>query len=90
MRQATLCFAFARGEQIRVASLYGPVSVHHSDTRSAPFLSFLAAIELIGNQSFVPAHEGIGGGEGGGVFELLTAERLSQPGELAAFGVVQA
>ncbi len=47
-----------------------------TDARSAPLFSFLTAIELVGNQALVPAHEGLRRGKGGQLFEALATEGM--------------
>src|SRR5712691_6319240 len=57
------------------------------DTRASKLFALLAAIELVCYQSLVPTQEGIGRGEGGELFEALTAQWIRQCGETAALGV---
>ena len=49
-----------------------------------------APVELLRDQSLVPAQEGVGRGNRGHLFEALAPERVGQCGEAAAFGVGQA
>src|SRR5215831_19847808 len=60
------------------------------DTRSPLRFASVAAVKLIGYQPLIPTHEGIGGGDSGGVFELLTAQGMSQGREAAALGIGEA
>jgi hypothetical protein len=59
------------------------------DTGTAKLTAVLTAIKLLRDQSLVPAHERVGRGDGGHLFETCTAERMGQCGEAAAFGVGQ-
>jgi hypothetical protein len=61
-----------------------------NDAWSASLFPFLVAVELVGNQSFVPTHKGIGCGAGGSICELLTAERIGRGRQSAAFDIAQA
>ena len=62
-----------------------------SATRGRPSWSALRApVKLLGDQSLVPAQEGIGRDEGRDLFEALAAERVGERREAAAFGVRQA
>ena len=62
-----------------------------SATRGLPKLSSLRApVKLLGDQSLVPAQEGIGRREGRHLFEALATERVGERREAAAFGVGQA
>ena len=56
------------------------------DARSPWRFPSAAAVKLVGNQPLIPTHEGMGGGERGGVFALLTAQGMSQGRESAALG----
>jgi hypothetical protein len=47
----------------------------------------LAALELPRHEAVIPAHERIGGGNGGELFETLATERMSQGGQAAALGI---
>jgi hypothetical protein len=57
------------------------------DPGSARLLSLLAPVKFVGNQALVPAHEGIGCSDGGGVFELCAAQGMGQGRESAAFDI---
>src|SRR5207249_5239566 len=50
------------------------------NARSAALFSLQTAIELGGNQAFVPAHERIRRGDGGSSSELLAARRVGYAG----------
>ena len=60
------------------------------DTRSAKLSSLRAPVKLLGDQSLVPAQEGIGRDEGGDLFEALATKRVGERREAAAFRVRQA
>lgn len=60
------------------------------DARSPWRFTSAAAVKLVGNQPLIPTHEGMGGGESGGVFALLTAQGMSQGRESAALGIGEA
>ena len=47
----------------------------------------LAAVKLLGDQSLVPAQEGVRRGKCGHLFEALAPERVGQRGEATAFGI---
>src|SRR6266849_1923074 len=49
-----------------------------SDTRSPERSAMPASVKLLGDQSFVPPHEGIGGDEGCHLCEALAAEWVGQ------------
>ena len=46
------------------------------DTGSAMLMMLLAPITLLGDQSLVPAHEGVRRGDCGGLVEVLTTKRV--------------
>ena len=56
-------------------------------TRCFPLLT---AVKLVGNQPLVPSYKGVGGDNGVSVFELLAAQRMSQPGQSASFSIRKA
>src|SRR5262244_892681 len=58
-----------------------------SDPRAAKRCALLAAVELVGHQSLVPAHEGLGRGKGGELFEALAAQRKGKDGETTALSL---
>jgi hypothetical protein len=60
------------------------------DTRSAKRSSLLAPVKLLGDQSLVPAQEGVWSRDVRNRFETFAAEGIGQRGETAAFGVGQA
>jgi hypothetical protein len=49
-----------------------------SDTRPAKVLSLLTAVKLLRDQSFVPAQEGLGRGNGRDFFEAFATKRVGQ------------
>jgi hypothetical protein len=57
------------------------------DARASKLAAVLAAVKLLGDQSLVPAQEGLGRRNRGDVFEALAPERVGQRGEATAFGI---
>jgi hypothetical protein len=57
------------------------------DPRSATLFSRLAAVELLGNQSLVPSHEGVGCREGGELFASRAAQWRGSGRKASALGV---
>ena len=60
------------------------------DTRSAKRFALLAAVELVCNQSLVPAQEGLGRGKRGEFLQTFTTERVGQCRKAAAFSISEA
>jgi len=88
IRQGTLDAAVAPGSMLfrhadhELLDLLG-------DTGSAQLATLRAPVKLLGDQSLVPPHEGVGGHKGGDVFEALATQWVGERGEAAAFGVSQ-
>src|SRR5262249_11991763 len=55
--------------------------------RPSQFVTFLAAVKLLGNKLIVPAHEGIWSHQRGQGFETFSAHGKSESCETAAFGI---
>ncbi len=60
------------------------------DTRSPKLLSLGAPVELLRDQSLVPAQEGVRGGKGRDLFETFAPERVGERRKAAALAVRQA
>jgi len=60
------------------------------DTRSAQLSSLRAPVKLLGDQSLVPAQEGVRRRKRGDLCEALAPERVGERGEAAALRVCQA
>jgi hypothetical protein len=60
------------------------------DTRSPKLLSLGAPVELLRDQSLVPAQEGVRGGKGRDLFETCATERVGERRKAAALAVRQA
>ena len=87
-----------RQRALETAIAPGPVLFGHAhdellnllrDAGAAQLLSLLAAVKLVGDSTFVPAHEGIWRGEGGKLFEVLAAQWVGQGSETAPFSIAE-